>query len=58
MTQLLEATIEMEAMKSTNQQCLVEGIKPNYDFKDFMSLITKHGIHHNAACEAGFEITK
>jgi len=58
MTQLLEATIEMEAMKAENEMRKIRGESLAYGETDFMGLINKHGIHHNAACEAGFEITK
>ena len=57
MTQLLEATIEMEAMKVANMECVFSNIPLKYSETAFESLINKHGIHHNAAVEAGREIT-
>lgn len=52
LTQLLEAQIEMEAMKAQNQLRASQNLAPDYTEDDFNSLINKHGIHHNAAVEA------
>lgn len=52
MTILLEAQIEMEAMKAQNQYRASIDEQPEYKYEDFMSLVNKYGIHHNAAVEA------
>lgn len=45
--QLLQAEIEMNAMIAHNKQCAYSGSEP-YSHQEFMSLIEKYGIHHNA----------
>ena len=57
MTQLLECQIELEAMKAENEQRKITGESMAYRDYDFVALINKHGIHHNAAVEAGRDIT-
>lgn len=58
MTILLEATIEMEAMKAENKIRELSGKSLAYGEDQFMALINKHGIHHNAAVTASLEVNK
>jgi hypothetical protein len=44
---LLQAQIELEAMKASNIQSAMRREKLKYTEEDFMGLIEKHGIHHN-----------
>jgi len=46
--QLLQAEIEMNAMIAENKKREILGESIAYDEKDFMELIEKYGIHHNA----------
>ena len=46
--QLLQAEIEMNAMIAENKQREVLGKSMAYTETDFMNLIEKHRIHHNA----------
>jgi hypothetical protein len=45
---LINAEIEMQAMIAENKQREVEGKSPAYVFKQFMDLIVKYNIYHNA----------
>ena len=45
---LLQAEIEMNAMIAENKQREALGESMAYTEKDFMELIEKYGIHHNA----------
>ena len=42
------AQIELAAMREANAVNRELGIAPRYSEKDFMKLIERHGIHHNA----------
>ena len=42
------AQIEMESMKAANRERENQGLTLAYGEKDFMGLIEKWGIHHNA----------
>lgn len=45
---LLQAEIEMNAMIAENKQREALGESMAYTEKDFMELIARYGIHHNA----------
>jgi hypothetical protein len=45
---MLQAEIEMNAMKAENKQRELLGESPAYTERDFMNLIEKHGIGENA----------
>ena len=45
---LLQAEIEMNAMKAENLRLKMIDESPKYNEKDFMNLIDKYGIYHNA----------
>lgn len=45
---LLQAEIEMNGMVAENKQREIEGKAMAYTEEDFMALIERHRIHHNA----------
>jgi hypothetical protein len=45
---MLQAEIEMNAMVAENKQGEFSGKVKVYNYKDFMDLIEKYNIHHNA----------
>lgn len=45
---MLQAEIEMQAMIAENKQCEINGESLSYGEVDFMNLIEKHEIYHNA----------
>jgi tRNA(His) 5'-end guanylyltransferase len=45
---MLQATIKMNAMIAENMNREILGQSMAYTDSDFISLIDKHGIHHNA----------
>lgn len=46
--QLLQAEIQMQGMIAENKQREIEGKSRAYTEKDFMVIIEKYRIHHNA----------
>lgn len=46
--QLLQAEIEMNAMIAENQHRIICDNQISYGEKEFIALIEKHGIYHNA----------
>lgn len=46
--QLLQAEIEMQGMIAENQHRMICDNQISYGEKEFMGLIEKHGVHHNA----------
>lgn len=46
--QLLQAEIQMQGMIAENKQREIEGKSMAYTEKDFMEIIEKYRIHHNA----------
>ena len=48
LTMLMQARIEMEGMIAENQHRASNGHSPLYGYDEFVALIDKHGIHHNA----------
>lgn len=45
------AFIEAMGMKADNKQREIEGYSPAYTLKDFVKLIERYGIHHNAVID-------
>jgi hypothetical protein len=45
---MMEARIELEAMLAENQCRKIYGYSPAYGYDEIISLIEKHGMHHNS----------